>query len=228
MERPADHGPLERATLVRELRDAYTAALLIGDDVRAERAVREAIDAGLEEEAIQREVIGASMRRVGELWEDGTMTIADEHLATQITLRVVALEREAFRVARGRGARTVLLGAVEGEQHTVGIQMVSNLLGNGGYDARFLGADVPIDALDPITVKHRPDAFALSATMPESGELLPLAIDEIRRSRPSTAVLVGGRGVPSTLRDESGLTVARGAASAVELLDALVRRPELN
>jgi methanogenic corrinoid protein MtbC1 len=94
MEHPPKRGPLDRVTLVHELREAYTAALLLGEEVKAEIIVREAIDAGLEEQVIQSEVLAPSLRRVGDLWEDGSLSVADEHLATQITLRVLALERE--------------------------------------------------------------------------------------------------------------------------------------
>ena len=190
--------------------------------------MREAIDAGLEEAVIQGEVLTPSLRRVGDLWEEGSLSVADEHLATQITLRVLALERETLRVAAGRRQDRVMLAAVEGEDHTVGLQMVSSLLAEGGYDVRFLGGDVPIDSLAQIVQKHRPRVFGLTATMPESGELLRLAIDEIRRGDSRTAVLVGGQGVPEDLRASEGLVVARDVADVVESVDALVRRPGLN
>lgn len=225
---PPDRVPPNRAALLRELREAYTAALLLGDEVKAEIVVREAIDAGLAGEVIQREVLAPSMRRVGELWEDGSLSVADEHLATQITLRVLALEREAVRVAGGRRHTRVMLAAIEGEKHTVGLQMVRTLLVDGGYDVRYLGADVPIDSLAPIVKKHLPGVFALGATMPESGELLRLAVDEVRRGDARTGLLVGGQGVPEGFREEEGLVVMRNIASVVECVDALVRRPGLN
>ncbi|CAA9501546.1 MAG: hypothetical protein AVDCRST_MAG45-1341 [uncultured Solirubrobacterales bacterium] len=228
MEFPTGSGPLNRAALLQELREAYTAALLLGEEVKAEIVMREAIDAGLDEEVIHREVLAPSMRRVGDLWERGTLSVADEHLATQITLRVLALEREVVRVAGGRWRHRVMLAAVEGEEHTVGLQMVGNLLANAGYDARYLGADVPIDSLASIVEKHRPRVFVLSATMPANGELLRLAMDEVRRGDPGTALLVGGQGVPEELREEEGLVVTREVSNVVESVDALIRRPGLN
>ena len=223
-----DHESDERVALVNELRQAFTAALLVGEEVKAEIVVREAIDAGLEEAVIQSEVLAPSLRSVGDLWEGGDLTVADEHLATQITLRVLALERETLRVAAGRRNHRVMLAAIEGEEHTVGLQMVANLLAHEGYAVRFLGPDVPIDSLAPIVEKHRPRVFALTATMPESGELLRLAMDEIKSSNASTALLVGGQGVPEELREEEGLAVARDVSGVVESVDALVRRPGLN
>ena len=228
MEEPLGRGSLDRRTLVRELRQAYTAALLLGDEVKAEIVVREALEAGLEEPLLHSEVLAPGLQRVGELWEDGSLTVADEHLATQITLRVLALEREATRVATSRRHVRVMLAAVEGEEHVVGLQMANNLLANGGYDVRFLGSDVPIDSLAPIVKKHRPGVFALTATMPESGELLNLAIAEVDRGDTTTAVIVGGQGVPEELREREGLVVARGLVDVVESVDALVRRPGLN
>jgi MerR family transcriptional regulator, light-induced transcriptional regulator len=228
-EYPSDPGSPGRVRLLQDLREAYTAALLVGTETGAELVVREAIDAGLEGEVIYREVLAPSMRRIGDLWEEGSVSVADEHLATQITLRVLALEREAVRVARRRGAVVVMLAAVEGEHHVVGLQMTANLLAQGGYDTRFLGADVPIDSLAPVVERHQPDVFALSATMPEAGELLGLAIDEIRTAHDGIVLLVGGQGVPEHVRDKAGLSVLRHEITGVvECVDALVQRPEMN
>ena len=35
-----------------------------------------------------------ALRRIGEGWASGELSVADEHLATQISTRMVALQRE--------------------------------------------------------------------------------------------------------------------------------------
>jgi MerR family transcriptional regulator, light-induced transcriptional regulator len=225
---PSEGGPQNRLGLVQELREAYMAALLLGEEVTAELIVRDAMDSGLDGEAILHEILTPGMRRIGDLWEEGALTVADEHLASQITLRVLALEREAVRVATGRRQTRVMLAAVEGEEHIIGLQMAENLLASEGYDTRYLGPNVPIDSLATIVEKHEPRVFGLTATIPDSGELLRLAIEEIRRGGPDTAVLLGGSGVPAGFRSGQGVVVARSIAGLVESVDALVRRPDLN
>ena len=86
---PSDGHEAERLRAIGRLREAYAAALLAGEDGGAERTIRDALDAGLTEGVIHDAVITPAMRRVGDLWSSGELTVADEHLATQITLRMV-------------------------------------------------------------------------------------------------------------------------------------------
>src|SRR6185436_19950894 len=118
--------------LLDELGRAYARALLAGDEVGAELAVRDAIDAELTTAQIDDEIIAPALWLVGRLWARGEISIADEHLATNISLRVLALQREATRTVRARKASTALLAAPEGEMHTVALQMISNLLRDAG------------------------------------------------------------------------------------------------
>jgi MerR family transcriptional regulator, light-induced transcriptional regulator len=136
----ANHlGGPQRDSLARALRRAYTRALLAGDEVAAEEAVRDAMAAGFSEAEVDDEVITPAMWLVGERWEAGEISVADEHLATEITLRVLALQREARRTAERRLERLVLLSAPEGEEHVVALRMVASLLAEAGYDTRMLG-----------------------------------------------------------------------------------------
>src|SRR3954452_19201870 len=88
----------ERWEMVAELGRTYAAALLIGDEVAAEIAVREAMEAKLSAAEIDDEIIAPALWVVGDLWERGEITVADEHLATEISTRVLALQREAERL----------------------------------------------------------------------------------------------------------------------------------
>ena len=209
-------------------RSAYLDALLTGDAPGAEMVIREVIDIGLDEPTIDDEVIAPALRTVGDMWADGKLTVADEHLATEISIRVLALQREAFRVASRRSSERVMLAAVEGERHVVGLEMVGSLLAHAGYDVRYLGPDVPTDALAPIAERHEPVVFGFTVTMPDAAHLVELAVDEVRQGAPGCGILVGGPGVPPRLRPEASLQIARHAADAVESVDALIHRPTLN
>src|SRR3954469_25746655 len=134
----------ETRALGEKLQAAYADAILSGVPRDAEEVVREAIEAGMDEGAIDDIVIRPALRLVGDLWADGQLSIAEEHLATAISLRVLTLQREAFRVARERLSHRVLLAGMQGERHVVGLEMAASLLLRSGYDVRMLGADVPV------------------------------------------------------------------------------------
>src|SRR5215210_7037349 len=85
----------QRDTVKERLGRAYAEALLAGDEVAAEVTIREAMDASLTSAEIDDEIIAPALWFVGDLWERGEITVADEHLATEISTRVLALQQEA-------------------------------------------------------------------------------------------------------------------------------------
>lgn len=217
-----------RDSLMSELRSAFFDALMDGDAARADVIVGDAVRAQLDEGVIYDDVIAPVMRRIGTLWKEGQISVAEEHLATHISLRVLALQREAFRVARQRSSQRIMLAAVEGEHHVVGLAMVGNLLAHHGFDVRYLGADLPLESIPPIIRRHSPRVFGLSVTMPWRFEVVHLAVDEILSADPSVSVLIGGSGVPEHFRGSERVAVVRSASRVVDEVDTLLRRPSQN
>ena len=107
-------GPDARESLLTEIGNAYARAVLAGDEVAAELAIRDAIEAKLTTAEIDEEIIAPALWLVGRLWERGEISVAEEHLATEISLRVLALQREASarpRPAAGTGCCSPRSGA---------------------------------------------------------------------------------------------------------------------
>ncbi len=206
----------------------YLDALLMGAEDDAERVVREAIDAGMPEGVISGEVIGPAMRIVGDLWESGAITVADEHLATQISTRVLMLQREAFRAERRRSDAPVLLVGMPGEQHVLGLQMAASIFVHAGYGVVLLGGDVPLSALSSAVERHQPSVVGLTATMPGAGAQLRAAVEAIRGTGLSPGVIAGGAAVPASLSAIAGVAVCVRVGDAVELADGLMHRSQLN
>ncbi len=214
--------------LLAELGNAYAKALLAGDEIAAELTVREALDARLSTREIDDEIIAPALWLIGRLWARGDISVADEHLATSISLRVLALQREARRTASGREGCKVMLAAPEGELHTVALQMTSGLLREAGYAVLMLGPDVPLGALAEAACRHEPRVICLSATMPAASDRLMLAIHEVERGWGGAGYVLGGRGISPRLRARPGIHLCRRVSDAVEAADALVKRAELN
>ena len=143
-------------------------------------------------------------------------------------MRVLALQREAQRTARGREGATALLAAPQGELHTVALQMIDNLLRDAGYTVLMLGPDVPLGSLAESASVHEPQVVCLTATMPDASDRLMLAIHEIERGWTGAGFVLGGRGVSPRLRPQPGIHVCRRVSEAVEAADAVVKRAEFN
>jgi methanogenic corrinoid protein MtbC1 len=218
----------KRRLLAEALSERFGLTLLDGDAVAAELVVRDAFDEGFPYALIHDAVVAPALYRIGTLWERGEISVAHEHLATQISLRVLALLRELFRVATQRAEHRVMLAAVEGEHHVVALQMAADLLDYAGYESIMLGPDVPVAVLADIVSEHTPSIVAFTLTMSAAAIQLPRAVAAIEDANPQAAVIVGGRGAAGRLPEPAGIAFATSVADVVDVADALVRRPQLN
>jgi len=210
------------------LASAYVDALVDGDEVEAEIAIREAMDAGMSSAEIDDRVIAPALWHVGELWELGEINVAQEHLATEISLRVLTLQHEARRVAQARSGHRVMLTTAPGEQHVVALRMAENLLRGAGYEILMLGADVPSDGLAAATRSHKPDVVCISSTMIGRTSLVLAAIDEARRGRPAVAIVLGGRGLTVESEARPDVRLCERVSDVVDTVDAMIQRADLN
>jgi len=180
----------------REFVLEYLRAVLDKDGERAQKVVERMLELALGMPEIF-QVLTAAQVEIGEMWARGVVSVADEHFATDSTLKCIDLvsERLNGRAVRGRGR--ALLCTVEGEYHLVGLRMLSELLRNQGWDATVLGSNFSARALvDRARALRdaRVDLLCISATMPSS---LSLLVETLRRIRAEpvyarTKVVVGG------------------------------------
>jgi hypothetical protein len=94
----------EPEAAVEQVTRYFTDALRAGEPHTAALVIHQALKAGHSPVRIQSQVIAAAMRTVGDLCERGELTIADEHLASVISHKILALLRPAL-LAKARPAR---------------------------------------------------------------------------------------------------------------------------
>ncbi len=179
---------------IRRLSCAYQEALAVADAGGAARVARQALGEGLSVAGLYQRVIAPAMRRIGELWGQGQISVADEHLATALTHRAMAGVYGPSLGHKVMPAR-ILMAAVEGEQHALGLRMAADVIELAGYETIYLGADVPTADLLRAVATRSPDLVGLSATMASSRPVLDRVIAELRRLDPGPVLLLGGQGV---------------------------------
>lgn len=167
---------------------------------------RQALGEGMGVAGLYQRVIAPAMWRIGDLWEHGAISVADEHLATALTHQAMAGIYGPSLSHKARPGR-ILMAAVEGEQHALGLRMAADVVELAGYETIYLGADVPTaDLLQAVTARS-PNLVGLSATMPSSIPALDRAIAEIRCVNPNLIVLIGGQGAQSREEDDETVLV---------------------
>jgi diguanylate cyclase (GGDEF)-like protein len=204
--------------------ERYRVALCAADGPTAEAAVAEALVAGVAPTTIQVGVITPAMERIGELWEQGKITVADEHLATGLSYRALLPLQESLQTASPRSRERVVLAAVEGQAHVLGLRMVADVLEGAGFDMLYLGADVPSGALRAFVAEHMPAVIGLTSTQACDTPHLAQAILAIHDAHPSCRVMLGGNGVPHEWRDAPYRWVPN-AAAVLDAVEGLLHDP---
>lgn len=205
-----------------ELKSQYLAAQLQGDRRQAVRLVVDGLEhGGITPADMTEHVIRSAQREIGRLWQENTIGIAEEHMATAISQLALAQIFARADHAAPNG-RKVFVACVEGELHELPARLVADALDTAGFDTRFLGADVPTDHLLHMIADDRPDLLALSATMSFHAGALRDAIARVRAlPGPRIPIAVGGNACiwSPNLANEADFTANSGA----ELIEAAKR-----
>lgn len=175
-------------------RKQYTSALVRGDAEEVADTVEEAMVEGMALSDIYLKILAPALQHVGELWAAGKLSVAEEHLATQITLSEMEKVRRIHR-ARGRLSYRVLVACVEGEEHFVGARMLADLFALEGWAVDFLGPNVPSATMIQMVEQRRPHLVALSATMKKGLAKAMRISEQVKKLPVRPNVLVGGRAV---------------------------------
>lgn len=134
-----------------------------------------------------------ALYRIGELWETNQISVATEHMATAI---VEGLMNELYPrlLPRQRRALRAVIASVEGELHQVGAKMVADIFEMNGWDAHYLGANMPLSELLRMIQQVQPHVVGLSLSVYFHMNLLVKALDVLHSRFPKLILLVGGQG----------------------------------
>ena len=135
-------------------------------------------------------VLGPALCRVGELWQEGVITIAQEHLASQVVLGTLI---DLLRLSQpGDSSRRVALACFADEDHVFGLYGAALRFASWGFRTMILGARTPPSAIARVVSSLDPDVVALSVTIPPAPALGRELIDGYADACRATPWVVGG------------------------------------
>ncbi len=174
------------------------ARMLAGDEAGSWGVVEAAIGSGMEPRDFYCDVLTPVLHTIGELWQNGEIGVEEEHLASNVASAMIGRLGPRF-ASRGRNKGTVVMAMPAGEQHDLGVAMLSDILRSDGYRVLNLGADTPAPAL-VAALREVDDLSALALSVVNSESLTTAAslIEAVRQSIGAVPVLAGGAAV----RDE--------------------------
>ena len=143
---------------------AYLNALLAYKRHDATRLILDAVAGGTPVADVYLYVFQPVLREVGRLWQTNRASVALEHYCTAVTQVVMArLSPQVF--AAERIGRTLVATCVGDELHEIGVRMVADFCEMAGWDALYLGANVPSASIVKTLVEHRANVLGVSVTM---------------------------------------------------------------
>jgi DNA-binding transcriptional MerR regulator len=193
---------------VEELRGALHAM-----DADAAHAVLDGLLASFTLETVLSGVVLPYLRELGERWQRGEASVAQEHFASNLLrARLLALARGW---ERGEG-RTALLACAPGEQHDLPLIAFGLALRARGWRIVFLGADTPAASIAETADRLRPALVVVSSVTARGFRREANALAALARSH---RLVIAGAGAGHMLAESLGSSLLQGdpvaAAAAV-------------
>ena len=178
---------------------AQLIATLEGFDEAGANAILDEALTRLTVDAAAGRVVLPAMREIGERWESGEISVAQEHFATGV------LRGRMLGLARNWGAGNgplALLACPPGERHDLGLLAFGVVLRDRGWRITYLGPDTPIETIERTAVTLGPAAIVLAAL--SAGPFEAVA-EQVASLAESARVLIGGEGASPALADRLGV-----------------------
>lgn len=177
--------------IISKLAKDYTHTILAGDADRAHKVIDQGLAAGVIPSRLYLEVLMPAQVEVGAAWHRGDVTIPQEHIATQITLRQMARLRAMLKTRLKLGLKAVV-SSVEGDQHFLGAQAIADFLVVDGWDVDFLGADIPTEHLVQYTRARGAQLVCISVSLTALVPVAQRLVAELRKLPEGPKILLGG------------------------------------
>ena len=159
---------------------------------RLEGALRQAA-VDLPRLSLLNDVISGLFERIGQLWADGSIRIAHEHLASNVAQGFLW---EMFRSSLpSNSSPTMVVATPAGQWCQIGALMAAVAASDAGWEAHYFGPNLPAEEIAVAAKQKRVKYVALSITFTGDQTHLIRELTKLRNSLPSNVdIVLGGRG----------------------------------
>ena len=192
-------GPLDLHGLARSLQRA-----LDDFDEGAAQAVFDRLLSDFTLTTTLRDVVIPYLRQLGERWERGEVTIAQEHFATNVIRgRLTGLARGW---GDGHGPRAIVACPPD-ELHDLPVLVFGIVLNRSGWRIDYFGASTPVDELVRVVGRSRPELVVIAATTTDHFDPI---LGELARLAAVAPLAIAGAGATQHIADEIGARLLSG------------------
>jgi len=217
----------KRGSTILQNRERYIAAILEGNAEGATRAINEALASGVTPKNVYLHILTPSQARLGSLWVEGKISIAQEHMGTQITISEMGRLRPMLK-PRPRLNKQILIAAPSGDMHAIGGRMIADFLHMDGWSVIFLGADTPPGEIFQVAKEKKVDIIGLSITVKAGIPGAKEAVRLLKTLPQRPKILIGGQAATTARSEIEALgadSIASSAQDSIEIARSLLGLP---
>lgn len=161
------------------------------------------------------------LRRVGDEWHAGRLTIAQEHLVSSLLDDIMSESMRSF--AKRTGARRLLVTTPARERHAIGAALVGAAAAIEGWNVLYLGADVPAAEIADAAVSAGVSLVAVSIVYVDRRDETIAELRTLRLRLPADVGLIVGGGAAAVLAAELSAIGVRVESSIAGFIAELRR-----
>jgi 5-methyltetrahydrofolate--homocysteine methyltransferase len=208
------------STAIMDYMEILKNAVIEGKHREIKGLVQEALNAGLEPDAIINESLIAAMDVVGNDFGSGRIFVP-EMLVSAITMKSgLSVLKPLLIGGQAQSRGTVIIATVKGDLHDIGKNLVSMMLEGAGFKVVDLGTDLDVEELIGKVKEIKPQVLGLSALLTTSMPEMKRVLEELEMQglRKTLKVMVGGAPIDRTFAEKIGADGSGAdAMEAVEL-----------
>lgn len=179
-------------------RDKIVEAVEDFDPFDLDDAVRAAMFLGSPETTFDR-VLGPAMRLIGDRWHDGSFSVAQEHMASEILGNAI---RDMLRLVQPKDReRIAILACTADEDHSLPLYGLAFRFASWGIRSLILGARTPPAAIRHANEALRPKFIALSISLIPAPHRARELFDDYAAACMDTPWIVGGAAIGKVSAD---------------------------
>ena len=203
--------------------DSLQKAVIEGDEVETARLVQQYLDEGKDAADILDNGLIAAMDVVGAMFSAGDLFIPEMLVSAEAMQEGLALLKPLLVTGASGGKGTVIMGAVKGDLHDIGKNLVVLMLEGAGFTVVDLGNDVAPEDFVAAAKEHEAAVIGMSALLVTTMPQMKRTVDQLRASGLATKAIVGGAPLTQGYADEIAADgYASDAPGAVVLCKSMV------
>ena len=135
------------------------------------------------------------LHNIGALWEQGKISVAKEHLATQTIRDSIIRLQGIIRIPKEKIGNALCLNFSD-ELHDIALKMVDHVLEARGFKVLFTGQITPLVDIEELFDVLQPERVYISSTIVSDSAAVQTEFDRICQisSNYGASVYIGGRG----------------------------------